>query len=214
VGDDELERSAVVRFAADIPPDSARAYLNTHSVWLDGWLVGAYHAMYADTVMARRWITAMGTLPAGGHPPEYGKALKADIASRLAARRGQRDSALAQAHVAYDLWDVHTELQYEYMPEPAIRFNLATLLRAAGKSDSAAALFRSLVPPVTWMGFYTARGALELGELEEALGDRTAAQRHLLTAQTLWEHGDQTISGLRDRTRRTLGRVGEAERRR
>ena len=64
------------------------------------------------------------------------------------------------------------------------------------------------------MGFYTARGALELGELEEALGDRTAAQRHLLTTQILWERGDPAISALRDRMRRTLVRVGEAERRR
>ena len=68
------------------------------------------------------------------------------------------------------------------MPDPAIRFNLAALLRAQNSPRDAALLFRSLVPPTTWLGFYTPRAALELAELEEANGDRAGARRHYLIA--------------------------------
>jgi hypothetical protein len=55
------------------------------------------------------------------------------------------------------------------------------------------------------MGFYTARAALELGEIEEARNDRTDAQRHLLTAIRLWERGDSAVASLRQRARRAAG---------
>ena len=211
-GDETLARAAVGAIAKDMPPDSALAYQEKRMVWQDGWLIGAFHAMYGDTVLARRWATALGTLPEGGSPRRYGAALRADVEARLAARRGARDLALTHARRAFELWDIHTENQQEFLPEPAMRFHLADLLRAANRPDSAAALFGSLVPPTTWMGFYTVRAALELGELEAARGDRAAAQRHLLIATRMWERGDSSIAALRDRARRASTRVGEGAR--
>jgi tetratricopeptide (TPR) repeat protein len=140
-------------------------------------------------------------------------ALKSDIAARLASRRGNRQEALAQARGALELWNIHTDNQPEFLPEPAMRFHFASLLRSAGKTDSASALFRSLVPPTTWMGFYTARAALELAEIEEANGDRDAAQRHFLTALRLWDRGDTSVASLRARARRGALKYGELERR-
>ena len=71
------------------------------------------------------------------------------------------------------------------------------------------ALFRSLVPPTTWMGFYTARASLELAELSEEARDLPSAQRAYLTATRIWERGDSSIAPLRDRARRGSSRVGE-----
>ena len=136
-----------------------------------------------------------------------------DIAARLAARTGDRAAALAHAKRALALWDVHTENQPELMPEPAMRFHLATLWRSAGQVDSAAALFRSLVPPTTWMGYYTARAALELGELREAGGARASAEGYYLTALALWERGDSVVAPYRARARRGFDRVVEGARR-
>ena len=206
--DEELARSAVAALAAGRSPDSARAQFARQPVWLEGWLIGAYHAMYGDTTLARRWQAALRSLPRGGSPPDYNAALDADIAARLAARRGDRSRALEEARRAYGLWTVHTENQFEFLPEPAIRFNLALLLRAAQQSHEAGELFRSLVPPTTWMGFYTPRAALELAELEESSGARANARRHYLIALRSWEQGDTTIAAYRDRARRGLSRVG------
>jgi len=182
--------------------DSAAAWLPTRAVWLEGWLIGAYHAMFADTSIARRWAEALGKLPKGGSPPEYGAALRTDISARLAARRGDRKTALVLAGRALALWNIHTENQLEFMPEPAMRFNLALLLRSEAKSDSAMVLFQSLVPPTTWMGFYSARASLELAELLEARGDREQAARHFLTAMRVWERADRALAALRERARR------------
>ena len=206
--DEEFARSAVAALAAGRSPDSARAQFERQPVWLEGWLIGAYHAMYGDTTLARRWQTALRGLPRGGSPADYNTALDADIAARLAARRGDRSRALEDARRAYALWTVHTENQFEFLPEPAIRFNLALLLRAARQSHEAGELFRSLVPPTTWMGFYTPRAALELAELEESSGDRANARRHYLIALRSWEQGDTTIATYRDRARRGLTRAG------
>ena len=205
-GDEALARASAATLARDFPPDSATAWLDKRPVWMEGWLVGAYHAMYGDTVLARRWAGALGALPEGGSPRQYGAALRADVEARLAARRGDRPTALAHAYRAFELWDIHTENQQELLPEPAMRFHLAALLRASNRPDSAAGLFRSLVPPTTWMGFYTARASLELAEIEEARGDRADALRHILTAMRLWEHGDSAVSSLRDRARRVAER--------
>jgi len=206
--DEDRGRAAAAALAVGRSPDSARAQFERQPVWLEGWLIGAYHAMYGDTTLARRWQVALRALPRGGSPPEYNAALDADIEARLAGRRGDRALALEQARRAYGLWTVHTENQYEFLPEPAIRFNLALLLRAARESHDAGELFRSLVPPTTWMGFYTPRAALELAELEEASGNRANARRYYLTALRSWEQGDSTIAPFRDRARRGLTRVG------
>jgi tetratricopeptide (TPR) repeat protein len=190
-----------------LPPDSALALLNKRNVWHDGWLVGAYHAMYGDTALARRWRNALGTLPPGGSPREYGRALQADLDARLAARQGDRGRALQHARRAFELWDTHTENQPDFMPEPAIRFQLATLLRDSNRPDSAAALLRSMVPPTTFMGFYTARAALELADLE-ATANRADAERHYLLASRLWERSDPSVAPLKERARRGLARLG------
>ena len=206
--DEQIGRTAVATLAAGRSPDSALAQLERQPVWLEGWLIGAYHAMYGDTALARRWQVALRSLPRGGSPPDYNTALDADIESRLAARQGDRSRALEQARRAYALWTVHTENQFEFLPEPAIRFNLALLLRAARQPHEAGELFRSLVPPTTWMGYYTPRAALELAELEESSGDRANARRHYLIALKSWEQGDTAIAPYRDRARRGLNRLG------
>jgi len=205
--EDRGARAAAV-LAVGLPPDSALALQNKRNTWHDGWLIGAHNAMYGDTVLARRWRNALGALPPGGSPREYGRALQADIDSRLAARRGDRVRALAHARRAFDLWNIHTENQLESMPSPSIRFQLALLLRDADKPDSAAALLRSLVPPTTFMGFYTARAALELADLEAAAGNRRDAERHYLLASRLWERSEPNVSQLRERARRGLARLG------
>ena len=206
--DEELGRAAVATLAVGRSPDSARAQFERQPVWLEGWLIGAYHAMYGDTTLARRWQVALRALPRGGSPPDYNLALDADIEARLAARRGDRSRALEHARRAYGFWTVHTENQFEFLPEPAIRFNLAMLLRADRQSHEAGELFRSLVPPTTWMGFYTPRAALERAELEEASGNRANARRYYLTALRSWEQGDTAIAAYRERARRGLARVG------
>jgi serine/threonine-protein kinase len=206
--DEDIARRAVAALQIGRSPDSALAQFKSQPVWLEGWLIGAYAAMYGDTSIARRWQAVLKTLPKGGTPAEYGAALDADIESRLLARRGDRRAALAEARRAYALWNFHTENQLELMPEPAIRFNLAVLLRAENSSRDAAALFRSLVPPTTWLGFYTPRAALELAELEESSGDRPNARRHYLIALRTWERGEAAVAPYRERARRGLGRLG------
>ena len=206
VADEAAAQRAVAALAAKMPPDSALALFERAPVWHEGWLIGAWNAMYGDTLLARRWDAAIGTFPRGGSPPEYKGALRADIQSRLAARRGDRRTALAAAGRAFELWSIHTGNASEVMPEPAMRFQLASLLRATGNSDSAATLFRSMIPPNTWQGFYTARAALEAGELADARGDRAFAEHEFLTALRLWERGDSVVAQLRDRARRGLAR--------
>jgi hypothetical protein len=88
-----------------------------------------------------------------------------------------------------------------------MRFNLALLLRAAGLADSAAALFRSFVPPTTWMGFYTARAALELAEIEEAAKQSDDALRHYFMAARLWDASDPDVAALRARAQRGIARL-------
>ena len=213
-GDERLARRAFTVLSTGFPPDSAFAAFNSRPAWHEGWLIGAYNAMYGDTLLARRWQLALAALPTkDARPARYTEALRDDIAARLASRRGNRADALVLARRAYQAWDVHTENQPEVMPEPAMRFHLATLLRASGSVDSAAALFSSLVPATTWMGFYTARAALELAELREEARDLPAAQRNFLLASRLWERGDSSIGALRDRARRGVQRVAESTRR-
>ncbi|MFL5615230.1 MAG: serine/threonine-protein kinase [Gemmatimonadaceae bacterium] len=206
--DETLGRDATASLMRGRSPDSALAQFERQPVWLEGWLIGAYSAMYGDTSLARQWQAALRSLPKGGTPENYNSALDADIASRLFARRGNRVQALEHARRAYALWTIHTENQFEMMPEPAIRYNLAVLLRADRQTRDAAELFRSLVPPTTWMGFYTPRAALELAELEENAGDRSNARRNFLIAFKTWERGDSSIAPYRERARHGLARVG------
>lgn len=203
----ERAADAAQRVSVGLPPDSALALFNRRNVWHDGWLIGAFHAAHGDTLLASRWSEAIGTLPSGGSPKEAARALQADIRSRLALRRGDRESALAYARQAFALWDIHSENTLENQPEPAIRFHFATLLRGAGRSDSASALLRSLVPPTTWMGFYSARAALELAELKERAGETREAERHYLLASALWANTDPEFAALRRRAEEGLQRL-------
>jgi hypothetical protein len=203
------ERRAVAALLAEVPLDSALAYFASRPVWLNLWLVGAHHAQKGDTAIARRAHRLIGSLPAGGSPAKYREALQADLESRLAARVNDRMRALAAARRAYELWSIHTEIQHEFMPEPNIRFNLGLQLALAGDTAAAEPIFRSLVPPTSWFGFYTARAWFELGEIAIARGNREAAQINYSMALRYWSRGGREIAAWRERTQRQLALVGE-----
>jgi tetratricopeptide (TPR) repeat protein len=207
VGNQAVAARAVNTLAEYIPVDSAVAYSAQHDTWWTGWLVGAYHAMFGDTTVTRDWQSALGQLEPGGTSKDYRGALQRDLEARIAARNGDIQRALDLEHEAYDLWTIHTDNDQEVYPGPAIRFQLGMLLREAGRPDSAAALLRSVCPPVTWMGFFTARASLELGALSEERGDLDAAAEYYALALGLWERGDQEMSDWRDDVRARLQRV-------
>lgn len=207
VGNQAVAARAVNTLAEYIPVDSAAAYSAQHDVWWTGWLIGAYHAMFGDTGVTRDWQSALGQLEPGGTSKDYRGALQRDLEARIAARNGDIQRALDLEHEAYDLWTIHTGNDQEVHPGPAIRFQLGMLLREAGRPDSAAVLLRSVCPPVTWMGFFTARASLELGALSEERGDLDAAAEYYALALGLWERGDQEVSDWRDDVRARLQRV-------
>ncbi|MGH7447601.1 MAG: hypothetical protein ACRELT_08570, partial [Longimicrobiales bacterium] len=207
VGDSATAAEAVAALARTVPVDSAAAYFETRPVWWAGWMIAAHSAQLGDTVLARRWQRAIEAFPSGGSPAEYAAALHADIDARLAVRRGDTDEALQHARLAFRLWDIHTENSSESMPEPQMRLHLALLHRSAGRSDSAHALLRSLVPPATWMGFLTARAAFELGVLEEQARNIAAAERYYTVAWNLWSGGDTEIEPWRSQTAQALERT-------
>ncbi|MFQ5704991.1 MAG: serine/threonine-protein kinase [Gemmatimonadales bacterium] len=212
VGDREIADSIVTDLQAYIPADSALAYFNQRPVWWNGWIVGAYHATYGDTAVAHRWQEAFATLPGEETFDDYRAALSNDLEARMLARRDDYAAALAAATKAHDQWGIHTENQVETHPEPAMRFHYAMLLSATGQPDSAINILRSLVPPTTWLGFYTARASFELGQLLETRGDRMAAARHYANALRYWERGGPEIevwrAQARDGIERTVGEVG------
>lgn len=210
VGDADAAAAAVAALARYVPVDSAVAYFDTHPVWWVGWMVGAHNAQYGDTIVSRRWQDAIMEMPAGGSPATYREALQADIAARLATRRGDAEVALRHARRAFDMWSIHTENQFESMPEPHMRLHLAMLLKSAGQADSAHALLRSLVPPTTWMGFLTARAAFELGVLEEETASTAAAERFYTMAWNLWAGGDAEIEPWRRQVEQALDRARRA----
>jgi tetratricopeptide (TPR) repeat protein len=207
VGDSAVAARAAVALARQTPPDSAQAYFETRPVWWNGWLLGAYNATFGDTATARRWQRVLGTLPAGGTPEDYRGALQADIEARLATRHGDLARARHAEEEAMRLWSIHTENDWEAMPSPAIRFHLASLERAAGDDDAAARLLSSLVPPTTWMGFYSALAAYTLGEIEESRGQTQQAVSHYAFAQRYWEHGDDAVAQWRTRAETALERL-------
>jgi tetratricopeptide (TPR) repeat protein len=206
-GDPAVQRQAVDWLQRSVPSDSVLAFLNTKPVWWTGWLVAAYHAQSGDTLLARRYQRAFGTLPASGSPATYREALQGDIESRLAERRGDAAAALLEARRALELWSIHTENQTESMPEPGMRFHLASLLARTGAGREAEPLFRSLLPPTTWMGFLSARAALELGDLEAARGDATSAAHHYSFALRLWERGGPEAAVWRSQVESRLSRL-------
>jgi tetratricopeptide (TPR) repeat protein len=206
VGDEGIA-SRTVAALESLSPDSALEYFYRRPVWWIGWLVGAYHATFGDTAVTRQWQAALGTLPAGGTSQDYRGALQSDMEARIAARRGDLDTALVLAQRAYALWSIHSNNSAESQPEASMRFHLGMLLRATNRPDSAAAILRSLVPPTTWMGFRTARASFELGQLAENRMDFEAAARHYGRALSLWERGDPEIREWRTQAREGLQRV-------
>lgn len=206
-GDSAVAARSAAWLARQTPPDSAQAYYETRPVWWNSWLLGAYQATFGDTVTARRWQRLLGTLPAGGTPQDYRGALQADIEARLATRRGDLTRATDAEKEAMRLWSIHTENDWEAMPSPAMRFHLATLERDAGDDDDAARLLQSLVPPTTWMGFYSALAAYTLGEIEESRGQTDRAVRHYAFAQRYWERGDDAVAEWRTRAEAALKRL-------
>jgi tetratricopeptide (TPR) repeat protein len=207
LGRPESARRSVEWLARYIPIDSAPAYWGERLVWPTAWALGAYQASFGDTAVTRSWQEVIGTFPPGGTPKDYRGSLRSDLEARLAARRGDLLAALQQARQAFDLWAIHTDNDWEGSPEPSMRLHLALLYRAAGQSDSARALLRSLVPPSTWMGFLTVRSSFELGELAENRGDFQAAARHYGNALRYWERGGPEVSEWRERAEGGLLRV-------
>lgn len=210
--DSSVAGRAVARLARGMPVDSAAAYISTRPVWRTGWLLGAHHARWGDTTVARRWRDVLGAFPAGGATtvPEWPGALMADLDARLAARASDRPTALAQARRAYALWNIHAENVLEADPEPAMRFHLALLHRDFGNADSAEALLRSLTVPTTWMGVYTARADFEIAELAAARGDRGEAERRYRAALALWSLGGTEAAQWRSRAAAGLRQVANS----
>jgi hypothetical protein len=184
---------------------------NKRSVWHDGWLI-MYSTRWAIPLLRGLAARARDATDQGREPPRYTAVLRDDIAARI-GHGAAIASTRSSTRRAYKEWTIHTENQFEMMPEPAMRFQLAALLRASGAVDSARALFSSLTLPTTWMGFYTARASLELAELSEETRDLPTAQRAYLAAARMWERGDSSIAALRDRAKRGSSRVGEGVRR-
>jgi hypothetical protein len=191
---------ALETLAGYVPIDSAVALAETREVWRVGWLLAAYHASMGDTAVARRWYRAIGALPTkGAHPAEYTKALQADLDARLAARRGDLKQALAHASRALRLWTVHTENSFEFDPEPQMRFLVARLLRVQDLPDSAAKLFRSLAPPVTWFPVLTPLAWTELGEIAEERRDCAHAAALYEAALSSWNPSARPAAKFRER---------------
>jgi hypothetical protein len=210
VGDRGAAERAVAWLSHYIPVDSALAYFQTRPVWWAGWLTGAWHAQFGDTMVARRWIDALGTLPPGGTSEDYRGALKSDIEARLSVRRGDSTSAIGLERTAMKLWTIHADNDLESSPPPMMRLSLALLLRDAGQTEEAEALFSSLVLPTSWMGFLSARADFELGTLAAEQGRQTDAELHFRRALGLWGDGGPAVASLAERARKGLAGLAAA----
>jgi len=197
-------RKAMTSLTRYIPVDSALAYFGRRPVWSAGWLMGAWHAQLGDTAIARRWVDALGTLPAGGTSEDYRGALQSDIEARLAARRGDRDGAITLERAAMKLWTIHADNDFESSPSPQMRLNLALLLRDAGQREEGEALLSSLVPPTTWLGPVTVRAQYELGVLAAGRGEVEAATTHFERALRLLGDSGPAASAWAQRARAGL----------
>jgi tRNA A-37 threonylcarbamoyl transferase component Bud32/tetratricopeptide (TPR) repeat protein len=208
VGDSGVASRVADSLSAWFPADSAAAQLATRPVWRAGWIIGAHHATFGDTLVTRRWRAALDPLPrAGSTSEDWVGAIQADFDARLATRRGDLAAALGHARRAYRLWTIHTDNAFAGDPEPAMRLHLGILHLARGSADSAEAYLRSLVPPATWMGFLTARASFELGQLAERRDAAREAAQYYARALDLWDRGGEETRGWRERARAALARV-------
>ncbi len=212
VGDSASTARAVDELTAYAPIDSLWELIQTRNTWGAAWGIGGYHAAIGDTLAAREWQRAIAGLPHGGIPEDWPDALSADIAARIAARRGDWAAAETAARRAYDIWYIHSSNALESHPEPGMRFHLAEVLMQTGKTAEAARLYRSFVAPFNWAGFYTARASLALGEIAEADGDFREAALRYGHAVALWERGGLEVADwlLQAETvlQRMLSRIG------
>jgi hypothetical protein len=208
IGDSSVTPIALEVVETHVTPDSAVAQYNRRPVFWFGWAQAAHHAMYGDTARARQWQRLFAAYPPSDGLPTYREALAADIEARLAARAGQLESARRHATNAFRLWRDHDSNELEYHPAPAMRFHLAQLLQAAGQSDSAAAMYRSLAPPGTWMGSLGTRAELELGRIAEEGGDREEAAFYYSLALRMWERGGPGVERWRAEAAAGLQRTG------
>ncbi len=208
MGDSELAADAVRDLMEYVPADSARAQFQVKPVWWTGWLIGAWHAQAGDTTIARTWIDAIGTLPAGGTSEDYVGSLQSDIEARLSYRRGDGESALEQAERAFHLWTIHTENTVEAFAEPTMRLHLAHLHNENDQPDAARAVLSSMVPPYAWFGFLTARASYELGILEAARGESDVARHHFERAQAMWTDGGPAAEAWAERVDSRISELG------
>ena len=196
-GPPDLAARAVAEFEGFLPVDSIQAFIETkpYHVWAIAWAVAAYHAALGDTVEARAWQRAITDLPTGRSWFDWTGSLGADIEARLAVRRGDMETAEREARRAFELWEIHSPHVREVFPEPAIRFHLPGILAARGAEEQATWLYRSFIPPHGLPMVYTALASLQLGQIDEARGNREEAISHYLRAVHLWEHGDAEVIG-------------------
>jgi tRNA A-37 threonylcarbamoyl transferase component Bud32 len=208
VGDPDVARGVVDSLAVWFLPDSALAQFQTRPIWRAAWTIGAHHAAGGDTMLTRRWRDALGRLPRdGGLSQDWVGALQADFDARIAARRGDPETALTHARRAYQLWTVHSDNVPEGDPEPAMRLHLALLHLTLGRPDSAEVYLRSLVPPTTWMGFLTARASYELGQIAERRREYVEAAVWYARARALWDRGGEEVADWRARAAEGVTRV-------
>ena len=208
VGDSSIAARAIADLTDYLPADSLAYYFYERPTWSTGWAVGAYQATFGDTTEASDWQRALESLPGDGTPLDYRASLSADIEARLAVRRGDLDAAERQSRFAYAQWGIHSNNLLHDHPELAMRFHMAQVFRARGATERAEWLYRSFVPPHSWVGFYTPRASFELGRIEEARGHSKEALDHYLRAMRLWERGEPEVVGRwLARTREALNRL-------
>ncbi len=207
IEDSALTTRALKTLADYIPIDSALAYFNPRPVWAVSYTLGAWHAQRGDTAVARRWLAVIAQFEGGGSPRTWRESIAADIASRLAQRRGDADSARALAARAFDLWTIHTENTTDADLEPAMRFRYAQLLLDAGMRDSASRILRSFIPPTSWLGGYVPPAHMALGEMAEQSGDLASAAQHYDQALQLLALGGQAVATQRAAAESALQRT-------
>jgi tetratricopeptide (TPR) repeat protein len=195
VGDPDLASHAIETLTDHVPADSLSYYHGTRPAWITGWTIGAYHATFGEASESPTWQRALEKLPGGGTLLDYRAALSADIEARLAMRRGDLETAEQQARRALENWQVHSNNVSDDWPELAMRFHMAEVLRAKGAPAQAEWYYRSLIPPHGWAAPFVARSSFELGQIEEARGNRDEAFRHYLRALRLWELGEPDVVG-------------------
>ncbi|MGQ0639214.1 MAG: protein kinase domain-containing protein [Gemmatimonadaceae bacterium] len=194
IEDSALTTRALKTLSDYVPIDSALAYFNPRPVWSVSYTLGAWHAQRGDTAVARKWLAIISEFQPGGSPRTWRESIKADIASRLAQRAGNADSARALAALAFNLWTIHTENTTDADLEPAMRFRYAQLLLDGGARDSAARILRSFIPPTSWVGSYVSPAHMALGGMAEQARDAAAAAQHYDRAVQLLSLGGPPVS--------------------